>query len=751
MVSPNDRNQLKQPATGSKKPAADKDAAGKAVRWTSPLAKRAYIGLAMILVFAVALTFDPAPARLTEGEPAPRTYRAPRDIQYVDEEATQEARQAAREAVSPIYTQDLRAAAEARADVDEFFSSVIEVRDEISEETTLTPSEVRERALQRLEADFGDTLSEDTLRTAVEASDEALQTVNVQTRELLTLLMTGSVTEEDLESTRERLATNADLLDLPTYQRRLVSRVGQAYLRPTLTLDEEATELARVETADEVDDVVVSRQAGENIVQGGQIVTEEHAELLQVLGVFDTSTDWPAVLASVALFAVLVLGAGLYLAFYEEPAWMRFRDLVMIATLIGITVLTTRLVVLLMRDVSPYLLPLPAMVMLATLLLNPRIGLLVAVTATITTSLLGLSGGTFIVAALLVDLIAIVAVSRIRERAHLFYAGGVVTLAAGVVAFGAGLASTSNLADALVTGGYGLIGGLVAAILTYGLLPFFETVFRITTDVRLLELAKPTHPLLKRLMFNAPGSYNHSILTGNLAEAAAEEIGANALLARVGAYYHDVGKVKRPMFFVENQPRGENPHDNASPTLSKLVITAHVKDGVELAKEHKLPPEVVRIIAQHHGTSVVRYFFHKASEGGADVPEDEFRYGGEPPESAEAALVMLADAAEAAVRSIPKPTVQRIEQTVRRVVRDKLEDGQLDRCALTLADLRVVTSTYVQMLTGVYHSRIEYPDLPEQSKPTRKSVGKSAGRASTDARSAARALKTGAGTEPEES
>jgi hypothetical protein len=209
-------------------------------------------------------------------------------------------------------------------------------------------------------------------------------------------------------------------------------------------------------------------------------------------------------------------------------------------------------------------------------------------------------------------------------------------------------------------------------------------------------------------MRNAPGTYNHSITTANLAEAAAEEIGANPLLARVGSYYHDVGKIRRPMFFVENQPQGQNPHDKATPTLSRLIITSHVKDGVELGREHNLPQEVLAIIEEHHGTTVVQYFFDKASENGTQLPETEFRYPGPKPRSAEAALVMLADGSEAAVRAMAKPTVPKIEQTVRRVVKSRLDDGQLDESELTLAQIEDVIVVYARMLAGVYHNRIEY-------------------------------------------
>ncbi|HHY59606.1 MAG TPA: HDIG domain-containing protein, partial [Clostridia bacterium] len=248
-----------------------------------------------------------------------------------------------------------------------------------------------------------------------------------------------------------------------------------------------------------------------------------------------------------------------------------------------------------------------------------------------------------------------------------------------------------------------------------GSLPFLETTFGITTSLRLLEMSNPNQPLLKRLLLEAPGTYHHSILVGNLAEAAADAVRADGLLARVGAYYHDIGKLKRPYFFIENQLTAENPHDKLSPTLSNLIIMAHVKDGLELAKEHQLPKVVTDIIAQHHGTSLISFFYNKAvnqaQEGRHDpVSEDDFRYEGPKPQTKEAAIVMLADSVEAAVRSIQKSNPGRMEATVRRVIKEKLEDGQLEECELTFKELDIIAQAFVRVLSGFFHSRIEYPE-----------------------------------------
>ena len=259
---------------------------------------------------------------------------------------------------------------------------------------------------------------------------------------------------------------------------------------------------------------------------------------------------------------------------------------------------------------------------------------------------------------------------------------------------------------------FGILNGFLSAILTIGLLPYLETVFSVTSMVKLLELSNPNQELLRKLLVEAPGTYHHSIMVGNLAESAAERIGAHPLTVRVGAYYHDIGKLKRPYFFVENQLASDNPHEKIAPSLSALIITSHIKDGVEMAREKRLPPQIIDFIEQHHGDSLVKYFYSRALEEDKEgnVNQETFRYEGPKPQSKEVALVMLADSVEVAVRSLQDPTQGRIEGMVRRIIKERLNDGQLDECDLTFRDLNIIAESFSKVLTGVYHSRIEYPE-----------------------------------------
>lgn len=259
---------------------------------------------------------------------------------------------------------------------------------------------------------------------------------------------------------------------------------------------------------------------------------------------------------------------------------------------------------------------------------------------------------------------------------------------------------------------FGFMGGIGAGIVTAGLVPLVEIAFGYTTDISLLELANLDRPILRRLMIEAPGTYHHSVIVGSLVEAAASEIGANHLLTKVCGYYHDIGKINKPLYFIENQQNGKNKHDKLAPSMSGLILIAHVKEGVEIAKEHKLGQDIIDTIRQHHGTSFIRYFFDKAKQlkGEDQVHVDDFRYPGPKPQTREAGLVMLADVVEAASRTLDNPTPSRIQGLVQNLINNIFSDGQLDECELTLKDLHKIARSFNKILYGIHHHRIEYPE-----------------------------------------
>jgi cyclic-di-AMP phosphodiesterase PgpH len=317
----------------------------------------------------------------------------------------------------------------------------------------------------------------------------------------------------------------------------------------------------------------------------------------------------------------------------------------------------------------------------------------------------------YAVVAFLVGALSLYLVSRVTQRAGLMAAGFATMIIASFTIFCVELFAQATMGATLRSAAWGFANGMLAGAVTVLVLILLDSVYNLTTPLRLLELANPAQPLLKRLLQVAPGTYNHSIQMGNLAEAAAEAIGANPLLARVGAYYHDVGKTIRPEYFVENQIYVENPHNRLNPNLSKLAITAHVRDGEHLARVYGLPQPVVDIIKQHHGTSVLQYFFHKAQESAKDnVYEESYRYEEQKPRSKEASIVMLADSVEAAARAMQNPTRRKIQGMIQEIIKQKIEDGQLDESELTQGDIHKVSESFDTSLRGLVGHRIAYPE-----------------------------------------
>jgi putative nucleotidyltransferase with HDIG domain len=295
--------------------------------------------------------------------------------------------------------------------------------------------------------------------------------------------------------------------------------------------------------------------------------------------------------------------------------------------------------------------------------------------------------------------------------ALLALSAALIILVGGLAAFlGDTIAGTPPSASAS-SALWGAVGAATATIFGLILLPFIRDGLGLAEDIKLMRAASSEHPLMRELLSKAPGTYAHSVATANLAEAGAEDIGADALVARVGAYFHDIGKIRRPMYFYENQNYGENPHDEATPTLSAVIITAHVRDGVALGEEYRLPEKIKAIIAQHHGTSLVSYFYRKAAAADTQVYEADFRHQGEKPQSREAALVMLADSCEAAMRATENPSASRVEAVVRGIAEDKLADGQLDDAGMQDGDIDHIVATYTRMLVSMYHGRCEYPTV----------------------------------------
>ena len=404
---------------------------------------------------------------------------------------------------------------------------------------------------------------------------------------------------------------------------------------------------------------------------------------------------------------------------YRKDIAAKGNNIILLCLLTFIAVLLTQLITSVEISSQPetaelvgYLLPVAAASMLITILLDTKLAIFMTILFSIFTGIMTDNQLPYAINAFIGGLVGVYSVSKFSQRLDWVKAGVFVAGANIACILSLALMNSYTLRSTLIALSLGVINGFFSAIFAYGSLPFLESGFKVTTSVRLMELANPNQPLLKRLLLEAPGTYHHSILVGNLGEAAADVVGADSLLVRVGAYYHDIGKIKRPYFFIENQLGGENPHEKLTPALSSLIITSHVKDGLELTRQYNLPPVISDFISQHHGTSLVTYFYHKAVEiGNADnVKEEDYRYHAPKPQSKEAAIVMLADNVEAAVRSMTAATPDKVEVLVRRIIKERLQDGQLDESALTFKDLDRIAVAFTRILSGIFHTRIEYPE-----------------------------------------
>ena len=418
-------------------------------------------------------------------------------------------------------------------------------------------------------------------------------------------------------------------------------------------------------------------------------------------------------LAVLGLYVALFVLCGFYIH-HRDPRIV--DDLSLLATLLSLVVVTVTLIVITGNDWRAETVPLMLFGMTVAIAYEQEIALLLSAAVTLV-SVVALGHGLADAVVLLAATAgAILLLGRVRSRSKLlwvgFWSAGVVAL----TALGVGTLEGEPIAVILIGAAYLSLWAVIAGSLMTCILPMVEKVFNIQTDLSLLALGDPAHPLLQELIRRAPGTYNHSITVASLAESAAEAIGARGLLVRVGAYFHDIGKMLKPGYFVENQGQGDNRHRSLVPAMSTLVIIAHVKDGVDLARQAKIPEPIVDFIQQHHGTTLVEYFYRQASESkksdpnGSEVDESSFRYPGPKPLTKEAGILMLADAVESASRVLVEPTPARIESLVEDISRKRLLDGQFDECGLTLEEVRRVGDSLVKSLTAVYHGRVKYPD-----------------------------------------
>ncbi|MDE2572219.1 MAG: HDIG domain-containing protein, partial [bacterium] len=658
----------------------------------------------MVSFLVLVMGFVPSAVPLHVGDIAPADVTAPANIDYVDDQATQEARRRAAAQVPPVY----RVEGDAQMRLAEAGSRIF---------GWLAAGSPQARA--GLRAGGVDDATIDQWQALAPAQRNAVQN-DVMTAVARREALGVGADENELAEARSRVADAIAQLRLDRNAQRVATILSGALVFRDVSVDLDATYAAQRTAMAAVASVRISLSKGAVIVHKGDLVIPAQVETLRAAGITRPAVDWARVVSYAVLALVLLVLLAVPVAVFSRKTCDDPR-------LLWLTVSVTLLGVVCARFIPPTialggtdavsvaLVPVGAIGMLLTVLAGTRVAIYAVLVVSFATGLINPQSYPFALALFCMGLAATLGGSVLRRRSDLLRAGWIAGGVAAVVFAAIDILRGAGIWTAALDAVVALVAGLLSAIETVGVLPFLEHAFHLCSPLRLMELANTGEPLLQRLLIEAPGTYVHSITVGYLAEASARAIGADALLARVGAYYHDIGKMKRAQYFVENQGGGSNPHDTLAPSLSALIIIAHVEDGVKSAREEHLPENVVEIIEQHHGTSLVSFMYCKAQEEGSDkftpLPDD-FRYPGPKPQTREAALVMICDGIEASVRSIKQPTPQKIEAQVRRIIDQLLHRGELDECDLTLRDLHAVEKACVQVLFGIHHQRIEYPTLP---------------------------------------
>jgi len=690
--------------------------------------QRVLIGIVSLLAAFIMISDGSAQKRykLTLGTASGYDIQAPRDIENTmktEEMALEKAKE-----LSPVIKKLEQANTKMLGNVYDFFDDLEYYRAKIIPMMEADKEAQLNKLLEQENRDKTGT----SLSVLIAMSDElkaylfnpdAAQEINalkdLLIRDVLPQLSYTTITEGNLSQVLSDYHTLMDERISQIPMRQIAKHIISAFLIPNSRVDVEATKKQESDFIESYRlEYPVMIYKGERIISKDDIVTEDKIDVLRTIGYLDENNGLDYMfLGSVLILLLLLWGVlATFMKSFTQKSFNSRNELMLIASIMVLTIFLAWMAKNFFPDYAPYItIGFIAPVLLA-IFLEIQLAVMVNLIITMAVSVMFKDNLTFIIMLVINGTIAAFLSANASQRRRISLAGLAIGAANIFIIFCMGVIEKKDWPTLLNESGIAFLNGILSVILAIGLLPFLESIFNMITPLKLLELGDPNHPLLKRLLMEAPGTYHHSLMVGNLAEVGTRAIGGNALLARVGAYFHDIGKLKRPGFFKENQ-MSENPHDRITPNLSTLVITSHTKDGEEMAMKYKLPKVIRDIIAQHHGSTLVAFFYHKAKQGekGLEVKESNFRYEGPKPQSREAAVVLLADSVEAAVRSLPDKTKGKIEGLIRKIIKDKLDDGQLDYCDLTLKNMNDIANGFLTVLSGFFHERTEYPELEKKN------------------------------------
>ena len=653
---------------------------------------------------------------------AEETVRATKTVE--DVEKTEQARDEAEKLVEPVYIINLDVAEHRVSFIQSVFDVVVDVKEQLAELEQPISKEERILMLRTALKDITDSqqsfsLTDVQIDALLVSNEDDLNRAREAIEKIIKNKLSEPIRVEDVRSIKTAVAT--EVSEQPAISRSILSPVvtiAQASIVENNILDEEKTK-ERIEQARATVEPKKILQ-GQIIVREGEAVNREMIRQLELLGLLDQKESKKPMIGLV-LFILLQM-AFLYILFDRSThTIVQKRKHLFVTTIVYILSMIVMLIFNAIENnfdvLIAFLFPTAMSTMLVRILADEKAASIVTI---LTASSAGVIFQQSFASILQMDIAmyilfggfgALYFMRNMENRKHLLHAVAVITLINALF-----IGFYLLLSQASISFGEGafyisaaIISGVLSGALTMGLLPFFESAFGILSKMRLIELSNPNHPLLKKILTETPGTYHHSVMVANLAEASCEAIGADGLLARVACYYHDVGKTNRPYMFIENQIIGANPHDTLEPEQSAKIILAHTVDGAELLKRHKMPQEIINIALQHHGTSTLKYFLFKAKEQGKNLDESIFRYAGPKPQTKEAAIISIADSVEAAVRSMKEPTSEKIQALIRSIIQDRLQDEQFDECDISMKELKKIEVALCETLNGIFHTRIEYP------------------------------------------
>ena len=702
------------------------------------------------------------PTDFTVGDVAPRDIKAPRDILIPDDDLTEQKRAEADKSVLKLYDFDAATGTAVAEQVVQIFTAL---RSGIEQGST--PEEQR----AALESGFGVKLDKKPFAALLELAQrpDLKPRVTSLLSQVYRLKVAGNLNLFDVDrlhgvvfrsldtqmevhdngretviglgGLQDSLKKAIAATDLPGSQQKALLELMQPFLRPNISFNKNESEGRRQQAREAVKPVLIQVKKGEMIVREGDLLSKDQVTRLGAL------RDDGNRVAFWRNASGLLLSSLILVCFAHNFAWGNIRkyrpqnrDLLFLGTTFVAQILTLKISIFISTALGSafpyvdqtayyYLFPFAVGTMLVRIVLNSEISLVFAIVSSIITGALFGNSYAVLLFAFLTSLSGAHWVRHVTERSSLFRAGLRLGMFNFALIFALHLMTSRPFDLQLVYKlSFGVAGGLAAAVMVTGIVPLVESLFRYTTNIKLLELANMNNPVLRDLMVQAPGTYHHSIIVGNLAEAAAENINVNPLMVRVAAYYHDIGKIRKPLYFIENIGSQENRHDKLAASMSALVLIAHVKDGVEMARENLLGQNLIDIIRQHHGTSLMKFFYDKAKsradQSVEQIDERDYRYPGPKPQTREAALIMLADAVEAASRTLTDPTPARVQGMVQKIINNIFIDGQLDECELTLKDMHNIAKSFNLVLGGIFHHRVDYPEPVSKERVTDKAVKK---------------------------